>query len=389
MIPKALVIDDDPDIIDAVKDILASLGHECDHANSVESARLCLERNVYTYVLLDLEIPVRAGKSFPRIQDGENLLEEIVLRRGTQKKPLVIVMTAHGIDGPELAVDIMKKGAADYVTKPFKSFGRTLDKSIREALASIGEEFFPASPLIGAMGSKNTGAEQASQLKAFSGGEMVYFSDRVELCGVDICSGGRSKRRRTTLDLLRIKKGQGFTCYSGEELAKKLGLATGQNGASGLIRDIRDRITDALRSKANIDCLDEDVILSGGPGYRLSEKLSVQDGPDTASGKDKGHGRDNRCIDDPNRDPDDSNPDDPNDPNPDDPDVKTESRRNWVLQELGKGRKLRTTDIVQEFGCSLETAKRDLKSLKANGVIEFVGTRRTGYYRLKKGTKPR
>ena len=67
MIPKALIVDDDSDILDSVSDILESLGHECDHADSVESARQRLASSNYTYVLLDLEIPVRSGRRLPRI----------------------------------------------------------------------------------------------------------------------------------------------------------------------------------------------------------------------------------------------------------------------------------------------------------------------------------
>lgn len=78
MIPKALVVDDDQAILDAVGDMLDSLGHEYDKADSVESARVLLKSKEYTYVLLDLQLPMRNGKDLPRRQFGETLLEEIV-----------------------------------------------------------------------------------------------------------------------------------------------------------------------------------------------------------------------------------------------------------------------------------------------------------------------
>jgi hypothetical protein len=77
------------------------------------------------------------------------------------------------------------------------------------------------------------------ELEPFSGGTMVFFRDRVELCGVDICSGPRSLRRRKALDLFRSRKAGQFVAYSGETLAKKLGLTRGQNGAAGVVRDLR------------------------------------------------------------------------------------------------------------------------------------------------------
>ena len=75
---KALVIDDDPAIVETVGEILESLGHEHDSADCVTAARELLSHNQYDYFLLDLEIPVRRGRGLPRIQTGENLLEQIL-----------------------------------------------------------------------------------------------------------------------------------------------------------------------------------------------------------------------------------------------------------------------------------------------------------------------
>ena len=38
--------------------------------------------------------------------------------------------------------------------------------------------------------------------------------------------------------------------------------------------------------------------------------------------------------------------------------------------------------VAEHFSCSLTTAQRDLKALKDEGKIEFVGSTRTGHYRL-------
>ena len=130
MKPKALVVDDSPETLAVVSGILDSLGHQYDTASCQEAARDLLARNDYSYYLLDLEIPVRAGDVHPRIQNGENLLRDIQ-RRGTRP---AIVMTSHGIDSPDLAIEMMKLGAVDYVTKPFLTAGNTLDKAILDAI---------------------------------------------------------------------------------------------------------------------------------------------------------------------------------------------------------------------------------------------------------------
>ena len=100
---------------------------------------------------------------------------------------------------------------------------------------------------------------------------MVYFPDRVELCGVVLFSGARSKRKRKALELFRSRKNGRVGAYSGKNLAEKLGLETGPKGASGEVRDLRKGIRETLLKQANVECSDDDVILSGGPGYRFSE----------------------------------------------------------------------------------------------------------------------
>jgi len=130
---RALIVEDNPEIVEIVEDILRSLGHEFDAAFCQAEARELLAQKQHDYYLLDLEIPVETGRSLPRIQNGENLLREIIARRGTRHAP-VIIMTSHGTDTPRLAVRMMKLGASDYVTKPFDTVGKTLDNAILEAL---------------------------------------------------------------------------------------------------------------------------------------------------------------------------------------------------------------------------------------------------------------
>ncbi len=134
---RALIVEDDPRIRDTVVDVVESLGHEHDTASCQEAARKLLNGHAYSYALFDLEIPVKDGRNFPRIENGINLLREAIGQFG--KRTPVIVMTAHGNDGPHQGVDCIKMGAADYIPKPFPIRGRTLDKAILEALDRSGQ----------------------------------------------------------------------------------------------------------------------------------------------------------------------------------------------------------------------------------------------------------
>jgi HTH domain len=207
--------------------------------------------------------------------------------------------------------------------------------------------------------------------KSFDGGNLVFFSDRVELCGVDICSGPRASRRRKILELLRARHGQKPSAYSGAELAAAAGLAEEQIKVAGIIRDIRERITKALLEHANIVCRDEGVILSGGPGYRLADCITVQNGQELQT-EPPTDIRDRVDV---------PNVPDPHVPNV--PDEAAQRRRAWILEQLELKNRLQASAVAKRFDCSKKTAKRDLKALKDQGKIEFVGAARTGYYRLR------
>jgi hypothetical protein len=212
----------------------------------------------------------------------------------------------------------------------------------------------------------------------FTGGTMKFFEDRVELCGVDICSGHRAKTRRQILDLLRVKRRDGkFESYGGEVLATLLKLDTGSNTVAGAIRDLRDGIVQALKSQANTTCGRQDVVVSGGPGYRLADCITVQEG-DQPGITDIGKPGDVRNVRD---------HDVPNVRNEDDSEDSAGKRRAWILHRLVEGEKLQAPIVAEQFKCSVKTAQRDLQALKEEGSIDFYGAPRTGYYRLRKPLK--
>lgn len=110
---EILIVEDDIHINALLKEALQKEGYGCTQAFSGTEARLLLTMTQYALVLLDLMLP---GIS------GEDVLQEI--RR--QGQTPVIVLTAK--DTIDVKVEFLKKGADDYVTKPF---------DIKEVLARI------------------------------------------------------------------------------------------------------------------------------------------------------------------------------------------------------------------------------------------------------------
>lgn len=108
-----LIVEDDANINELLKEALSKEGYECEQAFSGTEARMLLEQKTYSVVLLDLMLPGITG---------EQVLKEIRSKGNTP----VIVLTAK--DDMDEKIDLLTGGADDYITKPFE---------IKEVLARI------------------------------------------------------------------------------------------------------------------------------------------------------------------------------------------------------------------------------------------------------------
>jgi DNA-binding NtrC family response regulator len=100
-----LIVDEDPSIRKACAEIAVGMGFVTLVADSLPAARSILSRQTIDLLLLDLKLPSGSGLT---------LLEEI---RARYPETVVVVMTAFAtIDS---AVETMRTGAGDYLTKPF------------------------------------------------------------------------------------------------------------------------------------------------------------------------------------------------------------------------------------------------------------------------------
>jgi len=108
---KILVVDDDPDILTMLRDRLEAIGYDAITANDGAVALQMIERDSPNVVLLDLEMPRMTG------MDVLKRLAESRQGPPNGGDVPVIVMTAHGTIAR--AVEAMKIGAYDFLTKPF------------------------------------------------------------------------------------------------------------------------------------------------------------------------------------------------------------------------------------------------------------------------------
>ncbi len=116
-----LVVDDDADMREMLQDMLKDRGHQVTTAGSGSEALKALGEGDYWVVLTDLRM---------KGMQGLELLTEI---RRSHPDVNVILMTGFG--SVETAVEAMKHGASDYLTKPVKKdeLVRVIERVIREA----------------------------------------------------------------------------------------------------------------------------------------------------------------------------------------------------------------------------------------------------------------
>ncbi|HWV37163.1 MAG TPA: sigma-54 dependent transcriptional regulator [Vulgatibacter sp.] len=104
---RILAVDDDPEALGAVVDLLRRDGHEVDTASSSEEAEDRIRRTGYHLVITDLVMPGRSG---------------IELTRSVRERlpdASVLVVTGHA--NLQTAIAALKAGAADYLTKPVEA----------------------------------------------------------------------------------------------------------------------------------------------------------------------------------------------------------------------------------------------------------------------------
>jgi PAS domain S-box-containing protein len=115
---RILVVDDEADIALILKLQLEDAGYATMRASDGQEALNILAQERFDLVLLDIKLPK---------VDGIQVLERL---GATLRELAVVMMTAHGSEA--VAVECMKKGALDYVAKPFAA--EELVKKVERAL---------------------------------------------------------------------------------------------------------------------------------------------------------------------------------------------------------------------------------------------------------------
>jgi DNA-binding NtrC family response regulator len=114
-----LIVDDDQNIRRVLAGLLREAGHSTLEVPDVEGALMVIREEIIDAIISDLKMPGKSG------------LDLLAANRRLKPSVPVIMVTAHG--DIETAVTAMKRGAYDFITKPFDE--EELLRSVRKALS--------------------------------------------------------------------------------------------------------------------------------------------------------------------------------------------------------------------------------------------------------------
>src|SRR5437762_2335530 len=111
-VPRVLIADDQPDALDALRLLLKSEGYKIESAGSPAGILEAIDGDEFEAVLMDLNY----ARDTTSVQEGLDLLSQI---RSHDPTLPIVVMTAWG--SVEVAVEAMRRGARDFVQKPWEN----------------------------------------------------------------------------------------------------------------------------------------------------------------------------------------------------------------------------------------------------------------------------
>jgi DNA-binding NtrC family response regulator len=103
--PRILVVDDEESVVQILVDLLSEGSYLVDTVPSGEEALEALRKAPYDLVLTDINLP------------GVNGLEVVSAAKEADPETVVVVITGFASTGT--AIDALRQGAYDYITKPF------------------------------------------------------------------------------------------------------------------------------------------------------------------------------------------------------------------------------------------------------------------------------
>jgi DNA-binding NtrC family response regulator len=147
---RCIIIDDDPDILLSARLLLRDLFREVADFQSPEEALAAMDEELPDVVLLDANF----GRGATNAAEGFHWLAEILKR---DPQAVVVMITAHA--GVQIAVEAMKRGATDFVSKPWSNERLLATVRTAAALRTSREEAVTERKKVAAVSAPAAGGE--------------------------------------------------------------------------------------------------------------------------------------------------------------------------------------------------------------------------------------
>ena len=147
---RCLIVDDDPDILLSARLLLRDLFREVADFQSPEEALAAMDQELPDVVLLDANF----GRGATNAAEGFHWLAEILKR---DPQAVVVMITAHA--GVQIAVEAMKRGATDFVSKPWSNERLLATVRTAAALRTSREEAVTERKRVAAVAAPAAGGE--------------------------------------------------------------------------------------------------------------------------------------------------------------------------------------------------------------------------------------
>ena len=126
--PRTLIADDEPDILTALRILLANAGYELETVSSPAAVLEAIKRSKFDVVLMDLNY----ARDTTSGREGIDLITRI-----QALDPLLPIVVMTGWATVDLAVETIRRGVRDFVQKPWDNSRllQTLNKQVKHARA--------------------------------------------------------------------------------------------------------------------------------------------------------------------------------------------------------------------------------------------------------------
>ena len=318
---KILVIDDEGHVREELRDRIEGMDHEVEEASCVEEALKCLDQMEFGCVLLDLGIP-RVFEGPTSIHHGRMLLQRIV---AMPDAPPVLIVTANGLTGHQLATDVFESGAKGFIAKPCHN------QPVEEKITKLLENHKKTLP--------------EPQKPKFQGGSLVKHVDRIELCGEEVGGTRGNALIRQILPHLARKSKNRYIRASRGDIASAIGADVMESAVGNAIKDFREKCT------LKLGCGPHDVIVTHrGGGYQLADWITFQIGSEETV------------------------------------QTQAESDQISVLKELQRFRERTRRQISDRIGVPQARVKMALSKLDDEGKVGLKGTGSSAQYFIRDAT---